>query len=67
MKSFIGEATQSLSGLMSATDKTELDTLVALVWQKMADDVVNTIAEILANIWGLPRGCRFSNGFGLVR
>ena len=34
MKSFIGEATQSLSGLMSATDKTELDTLVALWFEQ---------------------------------
>ena len=30
LKSFIGEATQSLSGLMSAQDKTDLDTLMAL-------------------------------------
>ena len=55
MKSFIGEATQSLSGLMSATDKTELDTLVAL-FDSDADDVVNTIAEILAIFENYPEG-----------
>lgn len=55
LKAFIGEATQSLSGLMSATDKTELDTLVAL-FDSDADDVVNTIAEILAIFEDYPEG-----------
>ncbi|MDY0104255.1 MAG: hypothetical protein RBS07_15075 [Lentimicrobium sp.] len=55
LKAFIGEATQSLAGLMSATDKTELDTLVAL-FDSDADDVVNTIAEILAIFEDYPEG-----------
>ena len=40
-------ATQSLSGLMSAQDKVDLDTLMAL-FDSDGDSVINTIAEILA-------------------
>lgn len=47
VKTAIGEATSSLSGLMSAQDKQNLDTLVALLETDDADTVVNTIAEIL--------------------
>jgi hypothetical protein len=55
LKSFIGEATQSLSGLMSAQDKTDLDTLMAL-FDSDGDSVVNTIAEILAIFENYPEG-----------
>lgn len=55
LKAFIGEATTSLSGLMSAQDKTDLDTLMAL-FDSDADDVVNTIAEILAIFEEYPEG-----------
>ena len=53
LKSFIGEATQSLSGLMSAQDKTDIDTLMAL-FDSDGDAIVNTIAEILAIFENLP-------------
>ena len=55
LKAFIGEATTSLSGLMSATDKTNLNTLMAL-FDSDGDDVVNTIAEILAIFEDYPEG-----------
>jgi hypothetical protein len=55
LKAFIGEATTSLSGLMSATDKTNLNTLMAL-FDSDGDNVVNTIAEILAIFNAYPEG-----------
>ncbi|MFA5720579.1 MAG: hypothetical protein WC939_05950, partial [Acholeplasmataceae bacterium] len=55
LKTFIGEATQSLSGLMSAQDKTDIDTLMAL-FDSDGDSVVNTIAEILAIFENYPEG-----------
>lgn len=45
--SVIGEASQSLNGLMSAADKKNLDTLVALLASDDSDNIVNTITEIL--------------------
>jgi len=55
LKTFIGEATQSLSGLMSAQDKVDLDTLMTL-FDEDGDSVVNTIAEILAIFENYPEG-----------
>ena len=51
----IGNATQSLAGLMSGTDKKHLDTLVALL-EEDDDNVVNTINEILAIFNQYPEG-----------
>ncbi len=56
VKAAIGEATSSLSGLMSAQDKQNLDTLVALLETDDADTVVNTIAEILQIFDAYPEG-----------
>ena len=47
LKTAIGEATTLASGLLSVTDKTHLDTLVALL-ESDEDTVINTLAEILA-------------------
>lgn len=56
-KTALGEATQSLSGLMSATDKSRLDALhVLLGTEADADNVVNTINEILAIFNNYPEG-----------
>lgn len=55
LKSFIGNATQSLAGLMSAQDKIDLDTLMAL-FDSDGDAVVNTIAEVLAIFNNYPDG-----------
>ncbi|MCK9577336.1 MAG: hypothetical protein M0R51_15640, partial [Clostridia bacterium] len=55
LKTFIGEATQSLSGLMSAQDKTDLDTLMAL-FDEDGDSVVNTIQEVLDIFQNYPEG-----------
>lgn len=55
--SIIGEATQALNGLMSATDKRRLDTLYSLLGeQEDADNVVDTINEILAIFSNYPEG-----------
>lgn len=51
----IGNATQSLAGLMSANDKKHLDTLVSLL-EEDNDNVVNTINEILAIFNQYPEG-----------
>ena len=51
----IGNATQSLAGLMSETDKRHLDTLVNLL-EENNDNVVNTINEILAIFNQYPEG-----------
>ena len=50
------EATQSLSGLMSATDKQRLDTLHALLEEDTANSVVDSINEILAIFESYPEG-----------
>ena len=51
----IGNATQSLAGLMSSQDKKHLDTLVNLL-EEDNDNVVNTINEILAIFNQYPEG-----------
>lgn len=50
------EATQAISGLMSATDKTRLDTLHALLEENDANTVVDSINEILAIFNNYPEG-----------
>jgi hypothetical protein len=52
----LNEASTSLKGLMSSTDKTNLDTLVALLASSDGDSVVNTITEILAIFNSYPEG-----------
>lgn len=60
--SIIQEATQSLSGLMSATDKSRLDALYALLGAtEDADTVVNTINEVLAIFDQYPEGASLVN------
>lgn len=54
-KTALGNVTQIVSGLMSAEDKTHLDNLVAL-FNEDGDDIVNTIAEILAVFENFPEG-----------
>ena len=57
LKSFIGEATQSLNGLMSITDKQRLDALHAMLGVTAdADNVVNTINEIMEIFETYPEG-----------
>jgi len=55
LKAFIGSATTSLAGLMTAQQVTDLNTLVALLGTD-ADSVVNTITEILAIFDQYPEG-----------
>jgi hypothetical protein len=55
-KTALGNATTSLAGLMSATDKTNLDNLVTILGTADADDIVNTITEILAIFNNYPEG-----------
>ena len=50
------EATQSLSGLMSATDKERLDALHALLEEDTENNVVDSINEILAIFNNYPEG-----------
>ena len=54
--SIIGSATTELSGLMSATDKTRLETLVALLNNDDDNTIVDTIAEVLAIFDKYPEG-----------
>lgn len=56
--SIIGEATESLSGLMSAQDKTNLSTLCELIGDADGDpdQFVNTIREILEIFQNYPEG-----------
>lgn len=59
LKTFIGEATSSLSGLMSSSDKSHLDTLYALLndtTDGSADSFVDTIEDILAIFSTYPEG-----------
>ena len=44
----IGEATTSLSGLMSTTDKDRLNTLYALLEENGSNDIVDTLTEVLS-------------------
>lgn len=55
----INVATQSLKGVMSAEDKINLDTLVALLATNDGDTVVNTIAEVLSIFANYPEGADF--------
>ena len=50
------EATQSLSGLMSATDKQRLDALHALLEEDTSNNVVDSINEVLAIFNNYPEG-----------
>ena len=52
----LGEATTSLNGLLSATDKTHLDGLVALLETSDGNNVIDTIGEILAIFQNYPEG-----------
>jgi hypothetical protein len=54
-RAWLGNASTSLAGLMSAQDKTDLDTLMAL-FDADGDTVVNTIAEVLAIFNAYPEG-----------
>ena len=54
--STIGEATTSLSGLMSSTDKERLDTLVALLKDEDDNTIVDTITEVLSIFNQYPEG-----------
>ena len=49
-------ATQSLPGLMSATDKQRLDVLHALLEEDTANNVVDSINEVLAIFNNYPEG-----------
>jgi hypothetical protein len=55
-KTALGNATQSLSGLMSATDKQRLDVLHALLEEDTSNSVVDSINEILAIFNNYPEG-----------
>jgi hypothetical protein len=55
-KTAIGNATQSVAGLLSAEDKTHLDGLVALLETSDGDTIVDTIGEILAIFQNYPEG-----------
>ena len=55
-KQALGNATQSVAGLLSAEDKTHLDGLVALLETNDDNNVVDTIGEILAIFQNYPEG-----------
>jgi len=55
-KEKLGNATQSVAGLLSAEDKTHLDGLVALLETNDDNNVVDTIGEILAIFQNYPEG-----------
>ena len=64
--SIIGEATTSLSGLLSATDKSRLNALYALLGASDdGDTVVNTINEVLAIFSQYPEGVTLTNALAL--
>jgi len=52
----LGNATQSVAGLLSAEDKTHLDGLVALLETSDGNNVVDTIGEILDIFQNYPEG-----------
>jgi len=52
----LGNATQSVAGLLSAKDKTHLDGLVALLETNDDNNVIDTIGEILAIFQNYPEG-----------
>ena len=55
-KTALGNATQSVAGLLSAEDKTHLDGLVALLESSDDNNVVDTIGEILEIFNNYPEG-----------
>ena len=55
-KTALGNATQSVAGLLSAEDKTHLDGLVALLENSDGNNVVDTIGEILEIFNNYPEG-----------
>lgn len=56
-KTALGNATTELAGLMSATDKTHLEALYALLGAEAdVDEIANTINEILAIFEDYPEG-----------
>ena len=60
--SVLGEASTSLNGLMSSTDKARLDALYELLGESTDEDsVVNTINEILAIFDNYPEGTTIVN------
>ena len=61
--SAVGEATESLSGIMSAEDKKNLNTLVALL-QDDENNIVDTIKEVLAIFEQYPEGADLVSTLG---
>lgn len=58
----LNAATPTLKGLMSATDKSRLDALSAILGESAdTDTVVNTINEVLAIFQNYPEGATFVN------
>ena len=63
--SILGEASQSLNGLLSATDKARLDTLYALLADNDSNTVVDTIQEVLNIFSNYPEGTTLVNALAL--
>ena len=63
LKTAIGLATTSISGLMSATDKGYLNELYALLDTDDVDVLVNTLGEILALFENYPEGTDIVTAF----
>ena len=64
--SILGEASQSLNGLLSAEDKRRLDVLYALLGEEGdADDVIDTINEVLAIFENYPEGFDIAGALAL--
>ena len=60
--STLGEATQSINGLLSAQDKTRLDALYALLGETAdVDTIVNTLNEVLSVFNQYPEGVTVAN------
>ena len=57
------EATQALSGLMSATDKQRLDVLHALLEEDTENNVVDSINEVLSIFNNYPEGADLVSAF----
>lgn len=55
-KTALGNATTSVAGLMSAVDKSRLNTLFALLDESEENDIVDNINEILAIFENYPEG-----------
>jgi len=66
LRAILGLASASAQGLMSAEDKSRLDALYALLGAtEDADDVVNTINEVLAVFAEYPEGVNLANALSL--